>query len=153
MSWINTCVLQKLARLIFKLKAQVGQYSTNLMRSLRLFGLHGDVNDAHRAGANRLQHNKQQLPLRTLAPWPRTTPPHRMRSIAPWRYTTFSQVMSPTSSTTSTTQRLLQRSSRMNPVTQIRSLRTRAMRNSTMSLTEECYLHHCSLRSEKNQRT
>ena len=38
-----------------------------------------------------------------------------MRSIAPWRYTTLSQVMSPTSSTTSTTQRLLQRSSRMNP--------------------------------------
>ena len=34
-------------------------YSTNLnAQSLRLFGLHGDVNDAHRAGANRLQ-NKQ----------------------------------------------------------------------------------------------
>ena len=29
------------------------------MRSLRLFGLHRDVNDAPRAGANRLQ-NKQQ---------------------------------------------------------------------------------------------
>ena len=25
-------------------------------QSLRLFGLHGDVNDAHRAGANRLQN-------------------------------------------------------------------------------------------------
>ena len=34
-----------------------------------------------------------------------------MRSIAPWRHTTLSQVMSPSSSTTSTTQRLLQRSS------------------------------------------
>ena len=28
-------------------------------QSLRLFGLHDDVNDAHRAGANRLQTNKQ----------------------------------------------------------------------------------------------
>ena len=31
-------------------------------QSLRLFGLHGDVNDAHRAGANRLQ-NKQTMLL------------------------------------------------------------------------------------------
>ena len=48
--------------MIFKLSAQIGQYSTNLMRSpLRLFGLHRDVNDAHRAGANRLQNkNKRQ---------------------------------------------------------------------------------------------
>ena len=31
-------------------------------QSLRLFGLHREVNDAHRAGANRLQNkNKQQL--------------------------------------------------------------------------------------------
>ena len=29
-------------------------------QSLRLFGLHRDVNDAHRAGANRLQNNNQQ---------------------------------------------------------------------------------------------
>ena len=37
-------------------------------------------------------------------------PPHSriMRSIAPWRYTILSPVMSPSSSTTSTTQRLLQ---------------------------------------------
>ena len=40
-----------------------------------------------------------------------------MRSIASWRYTTLSQVMSPTSSTTSTTRRLLQRSFRMSPAT------------------------------------
>ena len=40
-----------------------------------------------------------------------------MRSVAPWRYTTLSQVMSPTSLTTSTTRRLLQRSSRVNPAT------------------------------------
>ena len=33
------------------------QYKLNA-QSLRLFGLHRDVNDAHRAGANRLQ-NKQ----------------------------------------------------------------------------------------------
>ena len=33
------------------------QYKLNV-QSLRIFGLHSDVNDAHRAGANRLQ-NKQ----------------------------------------------------------------------------------------------
>ena len=61
-----------------------------------------------------------------------------MKSIAPWRCTTLSQVMSPTSSTTSsttlTTQRLLPWSSRMNPLTWTLNCRTRAMRNSTMSL-------------------
>ena len=36
------------------------QYKLNA-QSLRLFGLHSDVNDAHRAGANRLQ-NKQTCP-------------------------------------------------------------------------------------------
>ena len=34
-----------------------------------------------------------------------------------------------------------------------RNRRTRSMRNSTMNLSEKRYLHHCSLRSEKNQRT
>ena len=34
------------------------QYKLNA-QSLRLFGLHRDVNDAHRAGANRLQNKKQ----------------------------------------------------------------------------------------------
>ena len=34
------------------------QYKLNA-QSLRLFGLHRDVNDAHRAGTNRLQNNKQ----------------------------------------------------------------------------------------------
>ena len=33
------------------------QYKVNA-QSLRLFGLHRDVNDAHRAGANHLQNNK-----------------------------------------------------------------------------------------------
>ena len=61
--------------------------------------------------------------------------------------------MSPSSSTTSTTQRLLQRSSRMNAATYIRSLRTPATRNSTMRPSGKRYLHHCSFRSEKNQRT
>ena len=36
-----------------------------------------------------------------------------------------------------------------NPATKIRSPRTRAMRNSSMSLSEKRCLHHCSLRSEK----
>ena len=34
---------------------RTGQYKLNA-QSLRLFGLHRDVNDAHRAGANRLQN-------------------------------------------------------------------------------------------------
>ena len=40
-----------------------------------------------------------------------------MRNIAPWRYTILLQVMSPSSSTTSTTQRLLQWCSRMSLAT------------------------------------
>ena len=39
------------------------QYKLNA-QSLRLFGLHSDVNDAHRAGANRLQNKKQDKFLR-----------------------------------------------------------------------------------------
>ena len=35
------------------------QYKLNA-QSLRLFGLHRDVNDAHRAGANRLQNKNKQ---------------------------------------------------------------------------------------------
>ena len=35
------------------------QYKVNA-QSLRLFGLHGDVNDDHRAGANRLQNKQKQ---------------------------------------------------------------------------------------------
>ena len=83
--------------------------------------------------------------------------PQKKRGIAPWRFSTLSQVMSPTSSTTSsttsTTQRFLQQSSRMNPSTWTLIRRTRAMRNSTMSLLEKRCLHHCSFRREKNQRT
>ena len=41
----------------------------------------------------------------------------------------------------------------MNPATKIRSLRTRVMPNSTMRPSEKHHLHHCSFRSEKNQRT
>ena len=41
----------------------------------------------------------------------------------------------------------------MNPSTLTLNRRTRAMRNSTMSLLEKRYLHHCSFRSKKNQRT
>ena len=43
------------------------QYKLNA-QSLRLFGLHRDVNDAHRAGANRLQ-NKQNIRENILTPW------------------------------------------------------------------------------------
>ena len=40
---------------------QVGQYQYKLnAQYLRLFGLHSNVNDAHRAGANRLQKKKNK---------------------------------------------------------------------------------------------
>ena len=39
---------------------QVGQYKYKLNAQCpRLFGLHSDVNDAHRAGANRLQNKNK----------------------------------------------------------------------------------------------
>ena len=41
--------------------ARTVQYKLDA-QSLRLFGLHSDVNDAHRAGANRLQ-NKNKQPM------------------------------------------------------------------------------------------
>ena len=76
-----------------------------------------------------------------------------MRSIAPWRCTILPEVMSPSSLTISTTRRLPKSSSRRNPATKIRSPRTCALRNSTMRPSGKRYLHHCSFRSEKNQRT
>ena len=50
--------------LIFKLMCtdRTVQYKLNA-QSLRLFGLHRDVNDAHRAGANRLQNKKTVLQI------------------------------------------------------------------------------------------
>ena len=70
-----------------------------------------------------------------------------------WQDTLLPQVMGQSSLTTSTTQRLLKRSSRRNPATKIRSPRTCVTRNSTMRPSAEHSLHHCSFRSEKNQRT
>ena len=61
----------------------------------------------------------------------------QMRSLAFWQITPLSQVVSPTSSTTTT---------RSNPATQ--GPRTCMTRRSVA----ERSLHHCSLRSEKNQR-
>ena len=59
--------------------------------------------------------------------------------------------MSPSSLTTSTTQRLPKSSSRSNPAT--RCPRTCLTRNSTMRPSAERSLHHCSFRSETNRRT
>ena len=71
----------------------------------------------------------------------------RMRSHALLARTILSQVMSPT---TSTSQRLLKISSRSPPATQ--GPRT-CMTWTTMTIpSAERSLHHCSLRSEKNQR-
>ena len=59
--------------------------------------------------------------------------------------------MSPTSSTISTTQRPLKSSSRSNPATLCP--RTCMTRSSVTTPSAERSLHHCSLSSEKNQRT
>ena len=100
--------------------------------------------------------------LLLLEPWPVPLPPcgrHRgnyplalrqMRSLALWPKTPLSQVMSPSSSTTSTTQRLLKSSFRCNPAT--RCPRACLTRNSTARPSAERSLHHCPFRSEKNQR-
>ena len=48
---------------------------------------------------------------------------------------------------------ILKWSSRRNPATKIRSPRTCVTRNSTMRPSEKRYLHHCSFKSEENQRT
>ena len=74
------------------------------------------------------------------------------RSLAPWQNSLLSQVMSPSSLTTSTTRRLPKSSSRSNPAT-TRCPRTCLTRNSTMRSSAERSLHHFSFRSEKNQQT
>ena len=74
----------------------------------------------------------------------------RMRSLAVWPATPLSQVMSPTSSTTTTSQRPLKFSSRSPPAT--RGPLTCMTRRSVTTPSAERSLHHCSLRSVKNQR-
>ena len=70
----------------------------------------------------------------------------RMRSLALWSTTPLSQVMSPTSATTTTSQRPLKVSSRSPPATQ--GPRTCMTRRSVTTPLPERSLHHCSLRSE-----
>ena len=72
-------------------------------------------------------------PLRSRCRSINTATIHKMRSMALWSKQPLLQGMSPTWSITPTTQRLLQRSSRMDPSMQTRNRRTRSMRNSTMS--------------------
>ena len=74
------------------------------------------------------------------------------RSLALCQNTLLPQVMSPSSVTTSTTRRLLKSSSRRNPATKKRRPRTCVTWNSTRPSGKR-YLHHCSFRSEENQRT
>ena len=75
----------------------------------------------------------------------------QLRSPAFWPKTLLSQVMSPSSLTISATRRLLKSSSGTNPAT--RCLRTCMTRRSVTTPSAERSLHHCSFRSEKNQRT
>ena len=74
----------------------------------------------------------------------------RMRSLALWSTTSLSQVMSPTCSTTATSQRQLKFSSRSPPAKP--GPRTCMTRRSVTTPSAERSVHHCSLRSEKNQR-
>ena len=73
----------------------------------------------------------------------------RMRSLALWSTTPLSQVMSPRSSTTTTSQRSLKSSSRNPPATP--GPRTCMTRRSVTTPSAKRSLHHRSLRSEKNQ--
>ena len=75
----------------------------------------------------------------------------QLRSLALWQNSHLTQVMSPSSLTTSTTRRLLKSFSGTNPATKTWCPRTCLTRNSTMRPSEKRYLHHCSFRSEKNQ--
>ena len=50
----------------FENSGRTVQYKLNA-QSLRLFGLQRDVNDAHRAGANRLQNKQKQWPTSPIA--------------------------------------------------------------------------------------
>ena len=49
------------------------QYKLNA-QSLRLFGLHSDVNYAHRAGANRLQNKQIKVPSKHMSLFTRNRP-------------------------------------------------------------------------------
>ena len=60
-----------------------------------------------------------------------------------WQNTLLTQVMSPSSLTTSTTRRLLKSSSRRNPATKTGCLRTCVARNSTMRPSGKRSFHHC----------
>ena len=73
----------------------------------------------------------------------------QMRSLAFWPITRLSQIMSPTSLTFFTTQRLLK--SRSPPATP--GPRTCITQRSVTTPSAERSLHHCSFWSEKNQRT
>ena len=74
----------------------------------------------------------------------------RMRSLTLWSTALLSQVMSPSSSTTTTSQRPLKFSSTSLPATA--GPRTCMTRRSATIPSAERSLHHCSFRSEKNQR-
>ena len=73
----------------------------------------------------------------------------RMRSLTLLSTTRLSQVMSPISSTTNTSQRPLKSSSRSSPATA--GPRTCMTWRSVTTPSAERSLHHCSLRSEKSQ--
>ena len=107
--------------------------------------------------ASSLPHSTCSLSWTPSSMWtaPRDDQPLRlrlMRSIAPWRCTFLPQVMSPTSLTTSTTQRVVTWSSSRNLATKIRTHLCDAELDDETTR-KNGYLHHCSFRSEKNQRT
>ena len=108
-------------------------------------------------------HSSQSLPSSTSSSGSSTSssvwvssemnPPVLFREWGAWHYwptTPLSQVMSPTSSTTATSQRPLKSSSRSPPATP--GPRTCMTGKSVTTPSAERPLHHCSLRSEKIQR-
>ena len=75
----------------------------------------------------------------------------RSRSLALWKNSLLSQVMSPSSLTTSTTRRLLRSSSGYESSDTVPSYLSDAeLDDETI---DRALFHHCSFRSEKNQRT
>ena len=61
--YLTVCFRHRLARLIFKLKSTDRTVQCKLnAQSLRLFGLHRDVNDAHRAGGESSPKQNKQIP-------------------------------------------------------------------------------------------
>ena len=57
---VDLLTVRKVDLFVFESTGRTVQYKLNA-QYLRLIGLHRDVNDAHRAGANRVRNNKNSV--------------------------------------------------------------------------------------------